>query len=116
LLDQREAMWRRYGLYVSRRISKAFEGSDADEKMAAAMTRYRDNPPWPIANLNLPETYLLVFEPEGGDRVILRASATAPTLEYYLHVRIEIAAEENVEAAIQRGNARIDKIAEALRA
>ena len=116
LLDEREAMWRRYGLYVSRRISRAFEGGDADEKMAAAMTRYRDNPPWPIANLNLPETDLLVFEPEGGNRVILRATATAATLEYYLHVRIEIAAEENAESAIQRGNARIDEIAEAVRA
>jgi len=116
LLDEREAMWRRYGLYVSRRISTAFEGGDADEKMAAAMTRYRDNPPWPIANLNLPETDLLVFEPEGGDRVILRATATAATLEYYLHVRIEIAAEENAESARQRGNARIDEIAEAVRA
>ena len=116
LLDEREAMWRRYGLYVSRRISRAFEGGDADEKMAAAMTRYRDNPPWPIANLNLPETDLLVFEPEGGDRVILRATATAATLEYYLHVRIEIAAEENAESARQRGNARIDEIAEAVRA
>ena len=116
LLDEREAMWRRYGLYVSRRISTAFEGGDADEKMAAAMTRYRDNPPWPIANLNLPETDLLVFEPEGGDRVILRATGTAATLEYYLHVRIEIAAEENAESARQRGNARIDEIAEAVRA
>ncbi len=116
LLDEREAMWRRYGLYVSRRISRAFEGGDADEKMAAAMTRYRDNPPWPIANLNLPETDLLVFEPQGGDRVILRATATAATLEYYLHVRIEIAAEENAESARQRGNARIDEIAEAVRA
>ena len=116
LLDEREAMWRRYGLYVSRRISRAFEGGDADEKMAAAMTRYRDNPPWPIANLNLPKTDLLVFEPEGGDRVILRATATAATLEYYLHVRIEIAAEENAESARERGNARIDEIAEAVRA
>ena len=116
LLDEREAMWRRYGLYVSRRISRAFEGGDADEKMAAAMTRYRDNPPWPIANLNLPKTDLLVFEPEGGDRVILRATATAATLEYYLHVRIEIAAEEDAESARQRGNARIDEIAEAVRA
>jgi hypothetical protein len=109
-------MWRRYGLYVTRRISRAFEGGDADEKMAAAMTRYRDNPPWPIANLNLPKTHLLVFEPEGGDRVILRATATAATLEYYLHVRIEIAVEEDAESARQRGNARIDEIAEAVRA
>ncbi len=116
LLDEREAMWRRYGLYVSRRISRAFEGGDADEKMAAAMTRYRDNPPWPIANLNLSETDVLVFEPEGGDRVILRATATAATLEYYFHVRIEIDAEENAESARQRGNARIDEIAEAVRA
>jgi hypothetical protein len=48
--------------------------------------------------------------------VILRATATAATLEYYLHVRIEIAVEEDAESARQRGNARIDEIAEAVRA
>ncbi|MDH3725912.1 MAG: phospho-sugar mutase [Myxococcales bacterium] len=139
LLGQREAMWRRYGLYVSRQISEAFEGGDANEKMAAVMSRYRDDLPWQIADLDveacldvkkgvrrlrdksespleLPETDLLVFELKGGHRAMLRPSGTEPKLEYDVDVRIEIAAEEDVDAARQRGNALIDEIAAAIRA
>jgi phosphomannomutase len=137
LLDQREAMWRQYGLYVSRQISEAFEGDDANGKMAAVMSRYRDELPWQIADLEveacldakkgvrisndkseaplaLPETDLLVFELEGGHRVMLRPSATEPKLAYHVDVRIEIAAEEELESARQRGNARIDEIVDAV--
>jgi phosphomannomutase len=130
-------MWRQYGLYVSRQISEAFEGDDANGKMAAVMSRYRDELPWQIADLEveacldakkgvrisndkseaplaLPETDLLVFELEGGHRVMLRPSATEPKLAYHVDVRIEIAAEEELESARQRGNARIDEIVDAV--
>lgn len=139
LLDQREAMWRRYGLYLSRQISEVFGGGDAREKMVAVMNRYRDDLPWQIADLEveacldvkkgvrilrdkseapleLPESDLLVLELEGGHRAMLRPSRTEPELEYCVDVRIEIAAGEDVEAARQRGNALIDKIAAAIRA
>lgn len=138
LLDQREAMWRRYGLHLSRQISETFGGGDANEKMAAVMSRYRDDLPWQIADLEveacldvkkgvrilpdrsevpleLPESDLLVFELEGGHRAMLRPSRTEPKLNYYVDVRIEIAAEEEVDAARQRGNALIDEIAAAIR-
>jgi phosphomannomutase len=139
LLGQREAMWRRYGLYVSRQISESFGGDDTNEKIGAVMSRYRDGLPSQIAGLEveacldalkrvrilpdkseapleLPETDLLIFELEGGHRVMLRPSGTEPKLEYYVDVRIEITPEEEVDAARQRGNALIDEIAAAIRA
>jgi phosphomannomutase len=138
LLDQREAMWRRHGLYLSGKTSKAFGGRDANEKIAAVMSRYRDDPPSQIADLQveawldvkkglrtlqdkseapleLPESDLLVFELEGGHRAMLRQSETEPKLAYYVDVCIEIASEEEVEPARQRGNALIDRIIDALR-
>jgi len=139
LLGRREAMWRRYGLYVSRQIPESFGGADPNEKIAAVMSRYRDGLPSQIAGLEveacldalkgvrilpdkseapleLPETDLLIFELEGGHRVMLRPSGTEPKLEYLVDVRIEIAPEEEVDAARQRGNALIDEIAAAIRA
>ncbi len=139
LLGQREAMWRRCGLYVSRQIPESFGGDDANEKIGAVMSRYRDGLPSQIAGLEveacldalkgvrilpdkseapleLPETDLLIFELEGGHRVMLRPSGTEPKLEYLVDVRIEIAPEEEVDAARQRGNALIDEIAAAIRA
>jgi phosphomannomutase len=138
LLAQREAMWRRHGLHLSRKISKAFGGRDANEKIAAVMSRYRDDPPSQIADLEvegwldaknglrilrdkseapleLPESDLLVFELEGGHRAMLRPSETEPRLDYYVDVRIELAAEEEVEPARQRGNALINRIIDAMR-
>ncbi len=138
LLGRREAMWRRYGLYVSRRFSEAFETADADEKMAAMMGRTRDEPPERIADLEveacldlkrgvrllpdeseaplqLPDADLLVFELQGGHRAILCPSPTEPKLDYYVDVRIEIDAKEEVDAAKKRGNAVIDEVAAALR-
>jgi phosphomannomutase len=131
-------MWRRHGLYLSGKISKAFGGRDANEKIAAVMSRYRDDPPSQIADLQveawldvkkglrtlqdkseapleLPESDLLVFELEGGHRAMLRQSETEPKLAYYVDVCIEIASEEEVEPARQRGNALIDRIIDALR-
>ena len=138
LLDQREAMWRRHGLYLSGKISEGFGGRNANEKMAAVMSRYRDDPPSQIADLQveawldvkkgvrilrdkseaplkLPESDLLVFELEGGHRAMLRLGETKPRLEYHVDVQIEIAAEEEVEPARQRGNALIDEIIDAMR-
>jgi phosphomannomutase len=138
LLAQREAMWRRHGLHLSRKISKAYGGRDANEKIAAVMSRYRDDPPSQIADLEvegwldvknglrilrdkseapleLPESDLLVFELEGGHRAMLRPSETEPKLDYYVDVRIEFAAEEEVEPARQRGNALINRIIDAMR-
>jgi phosphomannomutase len=138
LLDQREAMWRRHGLYLSGKISTAFGGRDANEKIAAVMSRYRDDPPSQIADLQveawldvkkgirtsqdkseapieLPESDLLVFELEGGHRAILRPSEIEPKLDYYVDVRMDIAAEEEVEPARQRGNALVDRIIDAMR-
>jgi len=67
------------------------------------------------APLKLPESDLLVFELAGGHRAMLRPSETESKLNYHVDVCIEIAAEEEVEPARQRGNALIDRIIDALR-
>jgi phosphomannomutase len=138
LLGRREAIWRRYGLYLNRRFSEVFETADAEEKMTAIMSRYRDEPPERVADfeveacldlnkgvrilpdkseapLEMPNTDLLVFELEGGHRAILCPSETEPKLNYQVDVRIEIDAEEEVDTARQRGDAVVDRIAAAIR-
>jgi phosphomannomutase len=67
------------------------------------------------APIELPESDLLVFELEGGHRAILRPSEIEPKLDYYVDVRMDIAAEEEVEPARQRGNALVDRIIDAMR-
>lgn len=138
LLEMREQMWRRYGLYLSRQISDVFEGSDANEKMASVMKKARENLSWELAGiqveecldvlrrvrigadksetpLELPESDLLIFQLEGGHRAMLRPSGTEPKLKYYVDVRVEIAESETLAEAKARGEALLDQISVALR-
>ena len=134
LLAQREAMWRRYGLYMSRQISEVFEGRDPGTQMSEVMRRHREELPSNIAGLDvtacldvergirilpdgtevalgLPRSDLLVFELEGGHRAMLRPSGTEPKLKYYVDVRIAIDPGESVATARERGQSLLDSIA-----
>ena len=63
--------------------------------------------------LALPPSNVLVYELEGGSRVIARPSGTEPKIKYYFDVREPIAAGEAIGPAEARANARVAELADA---
>ena len=130
---EREAMWRRYGLFLSRSISVVFSGADFAERIDVLMDEARSDPPAEIAGaaitavddyrarrrrcssgdevaIELPESNLLGLDVAGGHRILLRPSGTEPKLKHYFHARVEIADGESVAAARIRGEALLDRM------
>lgn len=107
LLQARENMYNKYGVYFHTQESFTFEGKAGMEKMNSIMSRLRENPPFEIGGLNvvlfedylestskdinsgnvteitLPKSNVLVFRLEGGAAVIIRPSGTEPKIKAY---------------------------------
>lgn len=107
LLQARENMYNKYGVYFHTQESFTFEGKAGMEKMSSIMSGLRENPPFEIGGLNvvlfedylestskdinsgnvteitLPKSNVLVFRLEGGAAVIIRPSGTEPKIKAY---------------------------------
>jgi phosphomannomutase len=116
LLDELARIVGRYGAFKSHSRSLHFPGAEGTRTMAAIMAKLRDDPPRSLAGksvdaiidcargvrcaggseeqLTLPKSNVLVFEVEGGHRVIARPSGTEPKLKIYFDVRIPPGANE----------------------
>lgn len=133
LLDELEEAWRRYGMYLSRQVSRVHPGPEGAEVIAATMREVREAPPTAVAGhavvawsdlragvrrtaegaetaLTLPKSDVLAFELEGGHRVMMRPSGTEPKLKSYFDVRIDVGPGESVDAARARGEALLDEL------
>src|SRR5262249_31229388 len=107
LLDELEALARRYGLFVSTQRSLTMPGQDGLARIGAVMTRLREAAPSVIGGLTveavndyqgrrrtakggtvsplaLPASNVLGFDLEGNSRVIARPSGTEPKLKVYV--------------------------------
>jgi phosphomannomutase len=134
LLDELEEAWRRYGMYLSRQVSRVHPGPEGADEIAAVMRSVRGAPPTSIASravtassdlstgirrtaggdeaaLPFPKSNVLSFELEGGHRVMMRPSGTEPKLKSYFDVRIDMGEGETVDAARARGEALLDELA-----
>jgi phosphomannomutase len=133
LLDELARIARRFGFYASSQRSLAFPGARGAEAMAAKMDALRAAPPASIAGhavvatsdcergvrvagarsepLALPKSDVLVFELEGGHRVIARPSGTEPKMKIYFDVREPMAADEPLDAVRARALARCEALA-----
>jgi len=130
LLDELERIARRYGLYASHQHSLRFSGSAGNAKMAAVMAGLRENPPDTIGGhaimgltdcqastrrghdglttpLSLPKSNVLIYDLEGGHRVIARPSGTEPKLKFYFDVREPLTENEALEHARTRADEHI---------
>ena len=134
LLDELEAIAARHGLYVSGQRAVTLPGSDGIARIAGAMRTLRESPPkrigpFPVlavcdyrarvrtaadgttADLTLPSTNMIVFELEGGSRVIARPSGTEPKIKFYFDVREPLAGEAPALAEA-RARDTIEKLAD----
>ncbi len=108
LLQARENMYKKYGVFYQTLHSFTFEGESGMNKMNEIMENLRKNPPAEIAGLSvvkfddyktsiskdiasgaeseitLPKSNVLAFFLEGGSKVIVRPSGTEPKIKTYL--------------------------------
>ena len=133
LLDELEAIYRRYGLYVSGQRNFTFPGTEGMAMIDAAMERLRRSQPAEIAGmrvasrtdvgdgtrvlasgaverLSLPSSNVLLYHLEGGSRVVARPSGTEPKIKFYLDVREPVAEGEPMAEAEARARARMDAL------
>ncbi|MCA9606119.1 MAG: phospho-sugar mutase [Myxococcales bacterium] len=139
LLDELEIAWRRYGMYLSRQVSRVLPGADGAAQIAEIMRRVRETPPAELGGrpitafidlahqlrraadgtettLDLPTGDVLALEVEGGHRVMLRPSGTEPKIKSYYDVRERFGEGESAEEVRARAEARIEALVEDARA
>ena len=120
LLEARENMYKKYGMFYQTLYSFTFEGESGMNKMDEIMTTLRNNPPTAIAGvpvvkfddykastskdiasgevteLTLPKSNVLAFFLEEGSKVIVRPSGTEPKIKTYLTAKQPTKAEAEV--------------------
>lgn len=108
LLQARENMYKKYGMFYQTLYSFTFEGESGMNRMEEIMTSLRTNPPAEIAGIpvvkfddykagtsrniasgevseiTLPKSNVLAFFLEGDSKVIVRPSGTEPKIKTYL--------------------------------
>lgn len=125
LLQARENMYRKYGVFYQTLHSFTFEGESGMNKMNDIMNTLRNNPPAEIAGIRvvkfddyktsisrdtatgaeseiaLPKSNVLAFFLEGGSKVIVRPSGTEPKIKTYFTSKMPTHEEaEQLEAKL----------------
>jgi phosphomannomutase len=136
VLEHLEALYRRYGLFVSSQVNLTRKGVQGMAELRAIMAKLRENPPWKIGDhdvtsvrdylqqvatfadgtnkpLDLPKSDVLAFDLASGSRVIARPSGTEPKAKFYFDVREPIEDGESLEQAEARANAKMKALADA---
>ena len=117
LLQARENMYKKYGMFLQTLHSFTFEGESGMKKMADIMTQLRNDPPKEIGGLKvvkfddyqtsiskditsgtesaitLPKSNVLAFFLEGGSKAIVRPSGTEPKIKTYFTAKQPTKAE-----------------------
>ncbi|MFO0615496.1 MAG: phospho-sugar mutase [Polyangiaceae bacterium] len=133
MFDELEALYRRYGLFVSGQVSITMKGADGVAKIRGMMERLRADPPSKVGDLAvltttdvargtrraadgtltpvaLPTSDVLLYALEGKNRVIARPSGTEPKIKFYFDVCEPIADGEPLPAAEARAAAKMEKL------
>ncbi|MBQ8161932.1 MAG: phospho-sugar mutase [Clostridia bacterium] len=132
LYDQMQDIFKKYGYYVEKVVSKTLPGMDGLEKMKVIMKELRENPPAALAGLKvtavrdylkgtrtadgvqeptgLPASDVLYFELEGGNWVCVRPSGTEPKIKLYVNTNDpdQKAAQDRNEALRAAAEALLD--------
>lgn len=139
VLDELETMYRKYGLFLSRQVSRWHRGLDGAERIQTIMAGLRARPPERIGGLDvvarrdyqvqtrttregtvqalaLPKSNVLAFELEGGSRVVARPSGTEPKIKFYFDHREVVKEDETLDEAEARANNRVEQLVAAFAA
>ncbi len=121
LIDELEGCYRRYGMYLSRLLTRVLDGREGEAQIAAAMGRLRASMPTELGGLSvvsvedlksggrLPAADLVILKIEGGHRAMARPSGTEPKLKCYIDVRIDVDGR-GIESARAEGEALLDRL------
>ncbi|MDE5763615.1 MAG: phospho-sugar mutase [Ruminococcus sp.] len=120
LIEARENMYKKYGMFYQTLYSFTFEGESGMKKMDSIMTELRENSPAEIAGIpvvrfddykastsknltndeiteiTLPKSNVLAFFLEGGSKVIVRPSGTEPKIKVYITAKQPTKAEAEI--------------------
>ena len=126
LRQRLDDIYRRHGLYLTQQKSIVVDGAAGMHSISSAMKTMRDTPPEQIGGygveqshdlaqgaLGLPSSNVLVFQLEGGRRVIVRPSGTEPKLKCYYEVREEVGEAEAVTDALARAQLQLSDLVKA---
>lgn len=105
-------LYQRYGYFLDDLATKTYPGLQGMEKIKSMLNEYRNNPPANIAGMvlhkvtdlqnqtitradgtttglmsALPPANVIIFELEGGNRVIVRPSGTEPKIKFYFNLQ-----------------------------
>jgi len=120
-------LYEKYGYYLERMISVTIEGMEGARRIAGFMEQMRLQPPERIGGLRvmesadvrqgyrgLPSADVLIYELEGGSRVVLRPSGTEPRIKAYCFVNAQMRsmAEERLNALSEEMFGRLGQIRE----
>jgi phosphomannomutase len=129
VLDELERLGRTFGLFVSAQRNVTRKGAEGAAEIAAILDRLRAATPRAIGGLavrsltdvlrgvrhvdgceervELPASNVLIFELDGGARVVARPSGTEPKIKYYFDLREQVHPEEPYAEARARAEARL---------
>jgi phosphomannomutase len=136
LLDRLDELYRTYGLFTSGQRSITMKGETGVQQIAEVMKRLRAALPKTIGplkvtatrdfesrvrtaadgstkSIDLPATNMLMFDLEGGSRIIARPSGTEPKIKFYFDVREPIEKGEAIVKAEGRASERLNALATA---
>jgi phosphomannomutase len=139
VLDALEALYRRYGLYVSAQVNVTKKGAEGAAQIKALMASLRAGAPRRIGSheviamsdydaqlrrdteggqtpLAFPKANVLAFELAGGSRIIARPSGTEPKIKFYFDVREEVRKDETLAQAEARAKDVVRELADAFSA
>ncbi len=125
LLDELDVIYRKYGVYVSSQVNLTRKGASGAAEIAGMMSHLRKAAPGQIGahavvarsdfeaqtrttregvttKLTLPASNVLVYELDGGSRIIARPSGTEPKVKFYFDIREAVAEGETVASAEAR--------------
>lgn len=129
VMDELEAIWRRFGLYLSHQESITREGPEGKVQIDRTMELLRARPPERIGSrrvrrlrdleqgfelevdsgartpLELPRSNVLVYFLDDGSRVIARPSGTEPKIKYYFDLKVPVAESSDIDTAWTEGSA-----------
>ncbi len=138
LLDERDQMWRRYGLFLSRQVSVVLPGAEGAARIGEVMDAVRAAPPeavgglevaavsdllagrrvpedGPAEDLGFPPSNVLILDLCGGHRIMLRPSGTEPKIKLYFDVRVDVGQGESTADARSRGEALLSSLVDDFR-